>query len=379
MPNILQITTPVMQIALDELKHIGITVPQYTVNIIFNEIVDATKSAVALEKRNQTLIVFYGEPFFYIEKDSIDFVFGLQNTLLHEMLHLFIPLSFKDSILEPFDYNNLKMSGHLWLYEGFITYQTLKFLVANDLITKQKFIDEIEKMIGAYKGYERGGWSVPLYRSSIEAFEKPYLHHFFYNRSSILCFYSDLSIMEKSNGTKTFWDILSGIYKTTPVFHPDSLNNYLIQHTFPEFRDFIHTYITGAKYLDLKLFDQFGLNYVEINFTPTEKYIPINISSFKNGILNVVVREIGMPPSSTDKIISLTRINDLPISTYSINSIFRRAIPMDTISVEILQNGEKKLELIELFSARNISFYPNIVVSDSAFWDKYLSFTTSIE
>jgi len=367
--DILQITAPVVQIALAELKDIGITVPEYTINVIFNEIVNSRTGMGALERRDQTLIVFYAEPYFYTEKDSLDFVFDLQRILLHEMLHLFMPLSFKDSLLEPFNHNDLVMSGHLWLYEGFITYKTYKLLAINNLISIRKFLDKVENMIFSYRGAEMSGMRVSLYKSSIEAYEKPQFHQFFYNRSAVLCFYADLWIAKKSDGTKNLWTILSDIYQTTPVFHPDSLNQYLIQRTFPEFEDFLNTYIIGYRYLNHKLFEQFGLLYSLVIPTSTDKYIPVHISSFENGILNVVIREHGLPPSPNDISLALTKINDLPISTFSFNSIHGRPIPKDYISVEVLRNGVRKNESLKLFSmiSPNRPTYPNIVIENDIF------------
>jgi predicted metalloprotease with PDZ domain len=374
--DIVEITTPVIQIALAELKNIGITIPEYTINVIFNDIVVSSMGIRALERRDQTLIVFYAEPYFYNRNDSVNFVFDLQNVLLHEMLHLFMPLSFKDSLLASFNHNDFVMSGHLWLYEGLITYQSYKLLTNNNLISTRTFLDEVEKMIASYMGAEKSGRRVPLYKSSIKAYERPDLHQFFYNRSAVLCFYADLWIAKKSNGTKNLWTILSDIYQTTPVFCPDSLNHYLVQHTFPEFKNFLDTYIIGDSYLNPKIFEQFGLLYSLVIPTTTDKYIPIHISSFENGVLNVVIRDHGMPPSPTDKSLVLTKINNLPISTFSLNSICRRRIPKDYISVEAIRNGVRRNESLRLFSVThpNRPTYPNIVIENNTLFNKYFNF-----
>jgi predicted metalloprotease with PDZ domain len=373
--DILKITSSSIHIALDELNKIGIDIPNYTINYVANDVLfNSVGVSQALERRNQTLIINYSDPYFYEDSDSLKFVATTQRILLHEMLHVFMPLAFKDSLLEPFRYNEKIMSGHLWLYEGFIEYQTVKLMFINNLITQTEFLDRLNNMIYSYIPYEKMGRFISLYKLSIDAFNETSLQLLFYNRAAILCFYADMLIYQRTNGEKDFWSILTEIYKENPVFNPDSLNNYLVQHTFPEFRSFIDTYIVGTKYLNPKSFEQFGLNYTLIKPDISTKHIPIQIQSSKNRISDIAIRKYGSTLSNKEKLVSLVSINNLPISTYSISSVYS-LIPRDYIQIICIENGIEKRDSLKTLPVilPKVPTFPSLTINEKDdFFERFI-------
>jgi hypothetical protein len=148
----------------------------------------------------------------------------------------------------------------------------------------------------------------------------------------------------------------------------------LVKHTFPECQSFIETYVIGTKYLNLKSFEQFGLNYTLTKPSISKKHIPIQIQSFQNRILDIAIREYGLESSNKNKLLSLVSINDLPISTYSIASI-SSLIPRDYISIGTIENGIEKRDSLKLLPVivPKVPTFPTLTINEEDdFFERFI-------
>ncbi len=63
----------------------------------------------------------------------------LINVISHEFFHTLTPLNIHSREIHDFDFNNPKMSAHLWMYEGLTEYFANHFQVHQGLMTEDKF------------------------------------------------------------------------------------------------------------------------------------------------------------------------------------------------------------------------------------------------
>ncbi len=73
----------------------------------------------------------------------------LIHVISHEFFHTLTPLNVHSKEIQDFDFNNPKMSAHLWMYEGFTEYFANHFQVHQGLMTEDQFyakMAEKEKM-----------------------------------------------------------------------------------------------------------------------------------------------------------------------------------------------------------------------------------------
>jgi predicted metalloprotease with PDZ domain len=61
--------------------------------------------------------------------------------------HIVTPLGIHSKEIQFFDYNNPKMSKHLWMYEGVTEYFANLFQINQGLITEEEFYDRMNGKI----------------------------------------------------------------------------------------------------------------------------------------------------------------------------------------------------------------------------------------
>jgi predicted metalloprotease with PDZ domain len=69
-----------------------------------------------------------------------ELVKSMMDVVSHEFFHIVTPLSIHSKEIQDFDYNDPKMSEHLWMYEGVTEYFANLFQINQGLITEEDFI-----------------------------------------------------------------------------------------------------------------------------------------------------------------------------------------------------------------------------------------------
>src|SRR5690606_18149665 len=101
----------------------------------------------ALEHHKSTTVVFpESMPQEALEKGLIDVV-------AHEFFHTITPLNVHSKEIHYFDYNDPKMSKHLWMYEGVTEYFANLFQVQQGLIGEDEFYKRMQGKIDGAKRY----------------------------------------------------------------------------------------------------------------------------------------------------------------------------------------------------------------------------------
>lgn len=362
-----EIIKPVIKNVLDEIELI--VVPQsYNFVFLFNEIPkNAINQYTALEHFNSSVYMFFSAPNLNNSKDSLEFVSNLKCTVAHELLHLFTPINFSDEFKSGFYSDSLQMSQHLWLYEGFVEYQSLKILLINKIIDFNTFISKIEEKMNYYSRFEKMKYYTSLAKVSENIYNKHQLSTF-YNRAAVLCFLMDIEVIELSKGNYNLFSLLKEIYNDYPTFHKDSLFSKM-NNIVPEIDNFINRYILDDKYPDLSFYlSKAGLEYSKV-IKEYGYYFPIEIidNEFKKKTGFIKFSKNVFPFKEGD-IVEITEINGMPITSYSLSFLYRRYFDAQkTFNIKYLKNGKLISTTIKPILARvpRVPYYPHISVNSS--------------
>ena len=171
----------------------------------------------------------------------------LRDFAAHEFFHIVTPLTVHSNEIEDFDFNDPKMSKHLWMYEGVTEYFAGLVQVQYGLISLDEYMQTIrEKMVTADQFKD----DVPF--TEISKFTLDKYHDQYYNvyqKGALIGLCLDISLRKLSDGKTGLRDImlqLSEKYGKEKAFHDDSLFNEITRMTYPEIGKFFRQYVQGA-------------------------------------------------------------------------------------------------------------------------------------
>ncbi|MFI5144382.1 MAG: peptidase M61 [Ignavibacteria bacterium] len=197
----------------------------------------------ALEHNNSSL-------YFLPEMDESDMKEMVLNTAAHEFFHVITPLSIHSEEIQNFDFDNPKMSEHLWLYEGVTEYTAMICEVKEGLITGDKFLDRVKEKIINSQVYND---TLPFTVMSKEVLDK-YLNQYenVYEKGALIGMCLDIKLRNLSDGKFGIRDMMNELalrYGKDKAFKDDELFGIITSFTYPEINDFFKLYVEGNKHL----------------------------------------------------------------------------------------------------------------------------------
>ena len=216
---------------------------KYTILLYLSDMEkDDAKGFGALEHHTSTTVVFpEAMPAGMLGKQLIDVV-------SHEFFHIVTPLSIHSKEIQYFDYNNPKMSKHLWMYEGVTEYFANLFQINQGLIDEDEFY---QRMVGKIDNASKMNDTMSFTEMSAKVLEKPYKDQYLnvYEKGALIGMCIDIIIREKSNGERGILDMmqkLSAEYGTNKPFDDEELFGKIVSITYPEVGAFLKTYVEGT-------------------------------------------------------------------------------------------------------------------------------------
>lgn len=205
--------------------------------------------------------------FYYVpEMDTKQLAQNIRDFASHEFFHIITPLSIHSEEIGDFDYNNPKMSQHLWLYEGVTEYFAGHMQVKQGLISLNDYLGVIHAKI---EGREEFNDTLPFTEMSLGC-----LHQYkdqydnVYQKGPLIGLCIDIKLRSLSNGKYGIQDLINDLAKTygkNRSFKDSELFDEIIKLSYPEIGDFLRTYISGNKPLPLaELLNLVGITYNEI-------------------------------------------------------------------------------------------------------------------
>ena len=171
-----------------------------------------------------------------------------KNVVSHEFFHIVTPLSIHSDEIQNFNFNEPKMSEHLWMYEGVTEYFANLFQVQQGLIDESEFLNRMsEKILNASKLND----SMSFTEMSKNVLEEPYKSQYLnvYEKGTLIGMCIDIIIREKSDGKRGILDLmqkLSVIYGPKKPFSDDELFAKITELTYPEVGVFLQEHVKGT-------------------------------------------------------------------------------------------------------------------------------------
>ncbi len=210
----------------------------------------------ALEHHTSTVVVLPE----VMQKERLEQ--AMVDVVSHEFFHIVTPLNVHSKEVQYFDFNNPKMSQHLWMYEGTTEYFANLFQIQQGLIDDAEFYKRIMDKISNAKGYND---AMSFTEMSRNVLEEPYKEEYanVYEKGALINMALDISLRELSNGEKgVLWLMkeLSKKYGDMTPFEDDKLIDEIVAMTYPEIRTFFDTHVLGDTPIDYNTyFSKVGL------------------------------------------------------------------------------------------------------------------------
>lgn len=172
----------------------------------------------------------------------------MTDVVSHEFFHILTPLNVHSKEVHYFDYNDPKMSQHLWMYEGVTEYFANLFQINQELIEKQDFYDRIS---GKIKSAQQFDDTMPFTKMSKNILEEPYKDSYYnvYQKGALIGMALDIRLRELSDGEMGILDLMKALsdkYGMDKPFNDEELFDDIVALTYPEIRTFLETYVSGS-------------------------------------------------------------------------------------------------------------------------------------
>lgn len=284
----------------------------------------------------------------------------LRDFAAHEFFHIVTPLTIHSEEIGSFDFNDPKMSRHLWMYEGMTEYFAGSVQVKYGLVNPEKYLEMLEEKILTSSQFKD---ELPFTELSLGALDE-YADQYYnvYMKGALIGMAMDIKLRELSNGEYGVQEMMQGLsakYGMDKSFKDEELFDEITAMTYPEIGEFINTYIAGSTPLPYKeIFDKVGVEILT-NGTKKEYSLIINQQSINFpeyngkrmlGIGNIAaLDEMGksLNLENGDIIIKMNG-DELPDLGPEINNFmgaqFQKIPTLETMTITVLRDvdGEKK-------------------------------------
>jgi len=195
----------------------------------------------ALEHHTSTVVVMPES----MDASSLDK--SMTDIVSHEFFHIITPLGIHSNEVHYFDYNDPKMSKHLWLYEGVTEYFANLFQVNQGLIDNKEFYKRMNQKITTSQRFDD---TVPFTVMSENILTDEYKDSYYnvYLKGALIGMALDIRLRELSGGNIGILDLMKKLnakYGKDKPFNDDELIPTIVELTYPEIQNFFDQYVTG--------------------------------------------------------------------------------------------------------------------------------------
>jgi len=202
--------------------------------------------------------------YYYPEREPEELSGEFVDHAAHEFFHIITPLTIHSEEIQFFDFNNPKMSRHLWLYEGSTEYHADMVQEKYQLISHE----ELLKRIGAKITQSKNNYNDTLPFTTMSSNVLHLYHSQFgnvYQKGALINMCLDIKLLQLSRGKYGIMNLihdLSNKYGIHKGFKDDELFSEIKKFTYPEIEQFLNTYVAGNQPLPLEqILNIVGVNY----------------------------------------------------------------------------------------------------------------------
>lgn len=302
---------------------------------------------------------------------------AMVDVVSHEFFHIVTPLSVHSKEIQYFDFNDPKMSEHLWVYEGTTEYFANLFQIQQGLISEDEFYERMLTKIGNASFYD-DNMSFTIMSKNI--LEQPYEANYanVYEKGALINMCLDILLREKSGGEKSIlWLMkqLSKKYGKNVPFDDEALFDEIVAMTYPDIDEFFSAHVVGdTPILYNDYFKKVGLSIKNVEeptgyfFDGQVPYMDVDIQNDsvvfirENIELNSFFNDLKLKGGDIFK-----TINGKNINVESLRPIIRESFswaPETMVSMTVERNGE--IVSVEGAAGRPVKKVKKIVPIDQA-------------
>lgn len=216
----------------------------------------------------------YSSLYYLPESSAEELSQTVKDVASHEFFHIVTPLNIHSEEIGDFDFNDPKMSQHLWMYEGLTEYAAGHMQIKYGLIDFPKYLSMLRAKIGSMKEmYKETLPFTEMSKNVLTTTKDQYAN--VYEKGALIGLCLDIELRELSKGkygTQHLMRDLSKEYGKDVSFKDEALFAKITALTYPQIGVFIKNYISGNQPLPVAQY----LNKVGINYIDSEKISNIN-------------------------------------------------------------------------------------------------------
>lgn len=205
--------------------------------------------------------------FYFMPERSIETMSrSLQDFASHEFFHIVTPLNIHSEEIGHFDFNDPKMSRHLWLYEGVTEYFSGNMQVKYGLITPDQYLNDLREKILMADQFRDDLPFTELSKHIIDEYGDQFYN--VYQKGALIGLCLDIKLRQLSGGSYGLQNLvldLSKKYGKDKAFQDDQLFEEIGKMTYPEVEEFLNTYVAGPTPLPLtEILNLVGVHYEKL-------------------------------------------------------------------------------------------------------------------
>ncbi|MEP4094789.1 peptidase M61 [Reichenbachiella sp.] len=211
-----------------------------------------------------------------MRNQPINTMIGMFNRFAaHEFFHIVTPLNIHSQEIHHFDFNEPKMSKHLWLYEGITEFFAGNVQAKYGIMSHEQYLGTLQnKMIAASTRFNDTLAFTDLSKYTLDKYPDQYGN--VYEKGALIGVCLDLKLRSLSDGKYGVQDMMADLaakFGKDQAFDDEDLFDIITEMTYPEIRTFFSTYVEGNTPLPYaEMLDLAGVDY-----KPSEKRMEISM------------------------------------------------------------------------------------------------------
>lgn len=207
----------------------------------------------------------------------------LRDFAAHEFFHIVTPLNIHSQEIHHFDFNDPKMSKHLWMYEGVTEYFAGNVQVKYGLITREQYLGVLTNKMTVADNFLDDVPFTEISKFTLDKYQDQYYN--VYMKGALIGMCLDIKLRKLSGGKYGMQNLMADLSKKfgkDQAFEDDQLFAEIEKLTYPEIGEFFKRYVAGTEKLP---FDEvFAL--VGVKHTPSvpDKRYSIGFSNSALGL-----------------------------------------------------------------------------------------------
>ncbi|MTI38760.1 peptidase M61 [Fulvivirga lutimaris] len=198
----------------------------------------------------------------------------LRDFAAHEFFHIVTPLNIHSEEIHHFDFNDPKMSKHLWMYEGVTEFFAGNMQVKYDIISKEQYLQVLSQKMSIASQFLDTVAFTDISKYTLDKYSNQYYN--VYQKGALIGMSLDILLRDLSQGEYGVQNLMADLakeYGKDQAFTDDELFGKITELTYPEIGEFLNTYVGGDEPLPYKeIYEKVGVNY-----SPQEFYKAVDL------------------------------------------------------------------------------------------------------